>query len=189
MRLLFIEDEPELHEAVRSEVEPFGVVVDTAINAEEGLSKVDAGGYDLILCDLKIPASAEAPEPHKKHGIRVYDRIRVVAPGVPIIIFSAFGELADLGDRLSEAQPQDLFGRGPDKVALSRTKSQLVEVVALVRCHQESMDALAREIEVSGSEARAEMSDLDVRLLSIHARRHAGAARKCAFSMEAGQGL
>jgi CheY-like chemotaxis protein len=178
MRLLFIEDEPELHASLRAEVGGFGVEVETAMHAEEALEKIGAGGYDLIVCDLRIPASAEAPEPHKEHGIKVYDRLRVDVPGVPIIIFSAFGDLADLGDRLSEAQPQDLYGDGAVKMVVERTKSQLREVVALIREQQEALDRLTREVEISGADARAAMSELDERLLRIHAHKHGGAAAK-----------
>jgi CheY-like chemotaxis protein len=178
MKLLFIEDEPELHASLSAEVGGFGVEVDSAVHAAEALQKLSAGGHDLIVCDLKIPASAEAPEPHKAHGIRVYDRARVAVPGVPVIIFSAFGELADLGDRLSEARPQDLYGDGPVKMVVERTKSQLREVVALIRNQKESLDRLAHEVEVSGADARAAMSELDERLLRIHAHKHGGAAAK-----------
>jgi len=64
------------------------------------------------------------------------------------------------------------------KVAVSRTKSQLLEVAALIGEQNDRLAGLASEIEVSGSEARAAMSDLDVRLLRIHARKHGGAAAR-----------
>ena len=178
MKLLFIEDEPELHESLRAEVAGLGVEVEVASHAEEAMACLQAGGYDLVVCDLKIPASAEAPETHKEHGISAYDQVRVHLPGVPIIIFSAFGDLADLGDRLSEAQPEDLYGNGPVKMVVERTKGQLREVVELIRAQADALERLTGEVEVSGATARAKMSELDERLLRIYAHKHGGAAAK-----------
>ena len=178
MKLLFVEDEPELHASLRAEVAGLGVDVDVASHAEEALASIRDRGYDLVVCDLKIPASAEAPEAHKEHGISVYDQVRLCLPGVPVIIFSAFGNLADLGDRLSEAQPQDLYGDGPVKMVVERTKAQLREVVELIGVQANVLTRLSAEVEVSGAAAREKMSELDERLLRIHARKHGGAAAK-----------
>ena len=177
MRILFIEDEPELHDALRAELDDHGIELVIAANTEQAIALLDDGGFDLFVCDLKIPASKAAPEAHKDHGIRVYDQIRVQTPGVPVIIFSAYGELADLGDRLSEAEPRDLYGAGTEKIAMSRKKSELVEVVALIVRHAAGLESL-RGVEISGAAARAAMTLLDARLIALYARRHGGSSAK-----------
>jgi CheY-like chemotaxis protein len=172
MRVLFVEDEPELHEGVKRELEVHGISVTIAENAQQAMDLVDSGGFDLFLCDLKIPASLAAPAPNKQHGIMVYDHMRVAAAGVPIIIFTGYGELADLGDRLSEAQPQDLFGDGARKLVISRKKDESREVIAQIVAQHEALCRLEADIELSGPSARAALGDLDQRLVRVHARSH-----------------
>jgi len=178
MRVLLVEDEPAIHEAIATELEDAGVDLVIASTAEEALAALAQQGLDLIICDLKIPASSAAPEAHKTHGISVYDEARVVAPGVPIVVFSAYGDLADLGDRFAEAAPQNLYGRGQENIVTSRTKSQLTEVVELVRAQQSGFRELAYAVELSGAEARSALGHLDERVLRVHARKHGGTAAK-----------
>jgi CheY-like chemotaxis protein len=178
MKVLFVEDEPEFHELMQSELESRGIGLVVAENAEQAISLIDGGGFDLFLCDLRLPASLDAPEPHKEHGIRVYDHMRLMAPGVPIIVFSAYGELADLGDRLSEVPPQNLYGTGLDKLAISRKKSDVSEVLQLILDQHEALNKLDADIELSGAEARAAMGELDQRLVRIHARSHEAVTAK-----------
>jgi CheY-like chemotaxis protein len=181
MHILFVEDHPELHSALRDELEPLDISLDIASHAEDAIQKIDAGGFDLLLCDLKIPASKEAPEAHKEHGIRVFDHAQVAASGVPVLIFSAFGEMADLGDRLAVTPLHDLFGDGPKPMAMERKKSQLSDVIAIVREHRDALHGLTTDIEINGSEAQAAMSELDLRLVAIHARKHGGVMARVAL--------
>jgi CheY-like chemotaxis protein len=174
VKILFVEDEPELHRQVRDELEAHDIEILTAENAAEALALVDEGGFDLFLCDLRIPASPDAPIPHKQHGLSVYDRMRVSAPGVPTIIFTAYGEMQDLRDRLSEAPSENLYGDGTCALVVERKKDELKEVIEFICAQAQKLKALKAEIELSGHAARAAMSDLDARLISIHARAHGG---------------
>jgi CheY-like chemotaxis protein len=172
MNVLFVEDQPELHNQVKNELEPYGISITTAENAAQAIELVEAGGFDLFLCDLKIPASLEAPIPHKQHGLKVYDQMRVAAPGVPIIIFTAYGQLPDLRDRLSEAPSQNLYGDGNHSLVIERRKTEIKKVVGLIREQYGKLTDLEANIELSGVAARAAMEDLDERLVRIHARSH-----------------
>jgi CheY-like chemotaxis protein len=171
VKVLFVEDEPELHGRVRADLEPSGIFVTTAENAAQAVQLIDAGGFDLFLCDLRIPASLEASLPHKEHGLRVFDHMRVASPGVPIIIFTGYGDKMDLRDRLSEAPRQNLYGDGPSSLVIERTKDEYNEVIEIIRGHRAKLDRLAGDIEVSGA-APAVMEELDTRLVRIHSRSH-----------------
>jgi len=53
--VLLVEDEVALGTAVSESLADAGFVVDRAGNGEEAIERVRARGYDLIICDLKMP--------------------------------------------------------------------------------------------------------------------------------------
>lgn len=55
MRLLVVEDEPDLANAVADHLRAAGHAVDVAGTLADGLATVRATGYDLILLDLQLP--------------------------------------------------------------------------------------------------------------------------------------
>jgi two-component system OmpR family response regulator len=55
MRLLIVEDEPDLQLAVKMALEEEGYAIDTAENGEEGLYKALEWDYDAILLDVMMP--------------------------------------------------------------------------------------------------------------------------------------
>jgi signal transduction histidine kinase/CheY-like chemotaxis protein len=52
---LIVEDEPALASAVAESLRDAGYVVTRAADGEEGLAAVQAGTFDVIVCDLKMP--------------------------------------------------------------------------------------------------------------------------------------
>jgi len=54
-RVLLVEDSPEICDLFSSMLHLLGCEVDTASTAREGLSKVLAKDYNLLLCDLELP--------------------------------------------------------------------------------------------------------------------------------------
>jgi|SRR4051812_45905240 two-component system OmpR family response regulator len=55
MRILIIEDEPDLLKALAQAMRDEGYAVDTAGDGEEGLYKAQSWDYDLILLDVMLP--------------------------------------------------------------------------------------------------------------------------------------
>lgn len=55
IRILVVDDEPDLVDLLREILERAGYQVDTAANGQIALDKVDAATYDVIVCDLRMP--------------------------------------------------------------------------------------------------------------------------------------
>src|SRR6478752_3259153 len=55
MRLLLIEDEPELLRTLAAALREEGFAVDTAAEGEDGLAKALAADYDAMVLDVMIP--------------------------------------------------------------------------------------------------------------------------------------
>ena len=67
MRLLLIEDEKALSDAIRKLLEQARYTVDTAYDGEEGLLLALGGSYDAIILDVMLP---------KMDGFTVLRRLR-----------------------------------------------------------------------------------------------------------------
>lgn len=83
-KILFIEDETEIVDLMRTRLEANGYQMFAAYDGEEGLKKVKEGNPDLILLDIVMP---------KLNGIEVCKRLKgdLKTKDIPIIVVSASG--------------------------------------------------------------------------------------------------
>ena len=84
MRVLCIDDDPDVLETMRMYLEKMGCKVDTAGSAKEGLSRFDELKPELVFVDLMM----EEPD----SGLRVVRHIQGSASPVPVYILSTVGE-------------------------------------------------------------------------------------------------
>ena len=86
MRLLLIEDEKALSDAIRKLLEQARYTVDTAYDGEEGLLLALGGSYDAIILDVMLP---------KMDGFTVLRRLRGKQNATPVLMLTARGGLQD----------------------------------------------------------------------------------------------
>ncbi|HWB24134.1 MAG TPA: response regulator transcription factor [Chitinophagaceae bacterium] len=84
--ILLVEDEENMHEALKLNLEIEGYSVTSAYNGEEGLKAVQNEYFDLIIMDIMLP---------EIDGITVTENIRLQHNDVPILILSAKSTGAD----------------------------------------------------------------------------------------------
>ena len=86
MRILIVEDELHLAEALTQILRKNNYTVDAANDGESGLDNALAGIYDLIILDIMLP---------KMDGISVLKNIREEGLDTPVILLTAKGEISD----------------------------------------------------------------------------------------------
>ena len=86
MRILSIEDELAMAEAVASVLKKNNYTVDCVHDGELGLDSAESGIYDVIILDIMLP---------KLDGIEILKRIRENDLMTPVILVSAKSELKD----------------------------------------------------------------------------------------------
>ncbi len=86
MRILIVEDELHLAEALTQILRKNNYTVDAANDGEAGLDNALAGIYDLIILDIMLP---------KMDGINVLKNIREEGLDTPVILLTAKGEISD----------------------------------------------------------------------------------------------
>ena len=67
LRILAVDDEPDLTMLFRMSLEHYGFEVDTFNDPQEALSKFKPGSYDLVILDIKMP---------KMDGFELYHKIK-----------------------------------------------------------------------------------------------------------------
>ena len=82
MRILVVEDERSLAEALKSGLEEEGFAVDVAFDGEQGLWMASELTYDAIVLDIMLP---------KVNGYQVCSRLRDVGNWTPILMLTAKG--------------------------------------------------------------------------------------------------
>jgi chemosensory pili system protein ChpA (sensor histidine kinase/response regulator) len=97
--ILIIEDDVKIQDLYQMVLAGAGYNVDTALDGEEGLQKIKAKNYDLIMLDIMLP---------QMHGLKVLQAIRdpnASSKNTPVLIITNLGQ---------ESIVQEAFNLGAD---------------------------------------------------------------------------
>ena len=86
MRILIVEDEPNLGRQLRSTLEGAGYAVDLATDGEDGHYLGSTENYDAVILDLGLP---------EVDGLTVLDRWRKEARKMPVLVLTARDSWSD----------------------------------------------------------------------------------------------
>ncbi|EHI14248.1 response regulator transcription factor [Mycolicibacterium smegmatis] len=92
MRILVVEDEPELADAVADWLRADSHAVDVSHDGDDALERLDVNDYDVVVLDRNLPGV---------HGDDVCRRLVADGATVRVIMLTAAGEIADRVDGLS----------------------------------------------------------------------------------------
>ena len=86
MRVLLIEDEKALSDAICKMLKSEQIVADAAYDGETGLDDALSGIYDAVILDVMLP---------RLNGFKVLESLRESGSSVPVLMLTARGELED----------------------------------------------------------------------------------------------
>jgi two-component system OmpR family response regulator len=86
MRLLVVEDEPQLSRQLHDTLESYGYAVDVAPDGEEGHFLGSTESYDAIILDLGLP---------KMDGVSVLEKWRREGKSIPVLVLTARDSWSD----------------------------------------------------------------------------------------------
>ncbi len=87
MRILVIEDEPKIAQAVKKGLEIKGYLVDSVLDSDTGYSYAIDPAYDLIVLDRMLPGSRD--------GVELCKTLRHEKISTPILMLTARGTIGD----------------------------------------------------------------------------------------------
>lgn len=149
--ILVVDDEEDLLELIKFNLERDGYDVDCAESGEEAVKKVAASTYDLILLDLMLPGI---------DGLEVTKILKADSQtrDIPIIMLTAKGEEADVVVGLEFGADDYITKPFSPRVLTARIKAVLrrkirasSEGANLIRIHEFIIDSTKHEV-VAGSE-------------------------------------
>ena len=82
-RILVVDDEEDIRQLYKEELEEEGYEVELAERGVEALDKISRSKPDVVILDLRMPGMG---------GLEVLERIREQDKELPVIICSAYGE-------------------------------------------------------------------------------------------------
>ena len=84
-KILIIDDEQDMHVLIENLLETINYEFDSAMDGEEGFSKIAASAPDLVILDVQMP---------KMDGFEMFKKVLAenVAPGMPVIFLTGIAE-------------------------------------------------------------------------------------------------
>lgn len=93
MRILVVEDEPQLARTIAQALSEAGYAVDVSPDGEDALRMGKTYAFDLVVLDLLLP---------KKHGLSVLRELRAAKPLLPILVVTALDQVEEKVDGLDK---------------------------------------------------------------------------------------
>ena len=119
-RILVIDDEADIRESLEVLLTMEGYEVELAVNATDGLGKMERGAYDLVLLDLMMP---------DRLGLEVLDEARQRDHETPIFLITAYGSTQVAVNALKSGA-NDYFSKPWDNEKL------LLEIGRMIGAHR-----------------------------------------------------
>jgi len=166
VRILVVEDEPALRDALRQELTASGHAVDVAADGKEGLFAALEYPIDVAVIDLGLPALS---------GLELIQKLRAAGRTFGVLILTARDRWQDKVEGLS-AGADDYLAKPFHLPELQARLAVLLRrsagwASAVLECGAVSLDTRAQSVSVAGS--AVELTSFEYRLLE-HLMLHAG---------------
>jgi len=83
-RILVVDDEENICEAVKKALERIGYAVETSFDATQALEKIHRSAFDMVICDIKMPGM---------NGIALLDRIKEHDPTILVLMITGYASI------------------------------------------------------------------------------------------------
>lgn len=121
-RILIIDDEKAICNTLKDILTYEKYEVEIANDGAEGLKKAEAGNFDLVLSDIKMP---------KMDGIELLSKLQELNPELPVVMISGHGTIETAVDALKKGA-YDYISKPPDLNRLLVTVRNALERTSLI---------------------------------------------------------
>ena len=103
-KILIIDDEKSIRNTLKDILSYEKFEIDEAADGPEGIKKAEAGGFDLILCDIKMP---------KMDGLEVLSKLQAINQDIPVVMISGHGTIETAVEAIKKGA-FDFISKPPD---------------------------------------------------------------------------
>ncbi|MBZ5762940.1 response regulator transcription factor [Rhizobium sp. VS19-DR104.2] len=162
MRVMLVEDEPEMASALRDALARSGMILDHASNLADAEIMAEPGLHDVLILDRQLPDG---------EGLSLVPKLRAKGNLVPVLVLTARGEIADRVEGLDHgaddylAKPfafEELLARL--RALLRRPATVQTDIVTIGRLTYDHVNRDARVGDVAIDLTRRELLVLDALL-------------------------
>lgn len=167
MKLLIVEDEAALRETMAARLEREGLLVETAVDGEEGLQKATLSDYDAAIIDLGLP---------KMSGLELIEALRAQGKTLPVLILTARASWQDKVDGLKTGADDYLVKPFHVEELMARIQAMVRRAAGwskpVLECGPYCLDLSAQKLTRSGKQVDLTTYEYKVlEYLMIHAGR------------------
>lgn len=141
-KILIIDDERAIRSTLNEILSYEKFEVDEAVDGAEGIKKAEAGNYDLILCDIKMP---------KMDGMEVLNKLMQINPDIPVVMISGHGTIDNAVDAIRKGA-YDFISKPPDLNRLLVTVRNALDRTSLVQETKVLKKKIAKAHEMIGED-------------------------------------
>jgi DNA-binding NtrC family response regulator len=117
-RLLLVDDERDITDAIKSGLQLRGFVVETYNNPREVLAKIRPDRYDLAIFDIRMP---------KMSGFELYREFRKLDGHTPVCFFTAFEVYMSEFEKVFRDVPVALLKKNMSIGQLAKQLDEIIE--------------------------------------------------------------
>jgi len=142
--LLVADDDPGLRESLERTLTREGFRVVVASDGRAALERLQAGGIDLVLTDLKMPGLS---------GIELLTAVKAISPDVDVILLTAFGTIEEAVKAIKDGA-YDFLTKPVQRAQLTRVIRSALERRELIqqnRALQQRLEALLGQGAIVGA--------------------------------------
>ena len=148
MRILVVEDEHKIANAVKQGLEQQSYAVDVAYDADKGLSMATTEPYDLIILDRMLPGNVD--------GLGILQTLRKDGNHVPVLLLTAKDRILDKAHGLNMGADDYLIKPFPIERLVARARALLrreaVQRSRFVQVRDLEVDLVHRQVWRKGAE-------------------------------------
>ena len=137
--ILVVDDEPDICDLMRHQLEAEGYTVTTAATTHDALERIVSQSYDLMLTDLTMP---------EMDGMALCQKVAGVRPGLPIVLITGRSDIETV-TRALRVGVRDFLTKPLDSGALIASVTRLVG-----HPEQQRSSAITTEVATQPSELR-----------------------------------
>jgi DNA-binding response OmpR family regulator len=146
MRILVVEDEHKIANAIKRGLEQEAYAVDVAYDAEEGVSLAISEDYDVVILDRMLPGLIE--------GVDIVKEMRANQIHTPVLLLTAKGQISDRVEGLNAGADDYLVKPFAFEELLARTRALLRRpqdnTGTIMTCDDLSLNTVSFEVKRAG---------------------------------------
>ncbi|MCI9419079.1 MAG: response regulator [Eubacterium sp.] len=133
-KILLVEDDEETAGLVKRGLELEDMIVDVAIDGQDGFEHFQKNEYDLVLLDLEMP---------RMNGEELVIKIRNINPYIDIIVYTNYSQFADI---------KKLVNLGINGYVNKGSEADLRQLISFIKSKLEPINEDEMKILINGTD-------------------------------------